>query len=197
MLYSKKSLCCGGGMGMEHISGGLLSAGVAVTGSLFSKGPLTLAGTVTGDVTCEGKLIVTGHVIGRVTAPEAEITGLVEGDISASGTLRILCGAKVTGDIAAEILSVEERATVIGRLSAGRVRAKAAKERLAAFKAGLRERFPPIQVQGAVSKENPAEAGSASPDTADEVRRQRLKTAADKLKAQKGKKQKTGAERPT
>jgi cytoskeletal protein CcmA (bactofilin family) len=181
---------------MEHISGGLFSAGIAVIGSLAAKGPMTLAGTVAGDVVCEGKLIVTGHVTGKVTAPEAEISGFVEGDISISGTLIIHTGAKVTGDISAETLSVEEAAAVNGRLSVGRVRAKAGEARLAAFAAKLRERFAPSEVLSANHEENLPET-QFNADKTDEDRRQRLKNAADKLKAQKGKKQKPGAGRPT
>ena len=181
---------------MEHISGGLLSAGIAVTGSLSAKEPLTLAGTVSGDVTCEGKLTVTGHIIGKVTAPEAEISGFVGGGISVPGTLLILAGAKVTGDIAAKTLSVEETAAVSGRLSVGRERIKAGEERLAAFEARLLERFPVPQVLEATSENPPGVDGTAG-DAANEARRQRLKTAADKLKAQKEKKRKPGAGRPT
>lgn len=177
---------------MESISGGLMSTGIAVTGSLLSKGPLSLAGTVIGDVTCEGKLIVTGRVIGKITAPEAEISGVVEGDISVSGALCILACAKVTGDIEAESLTAWETAAVNGRLSVGRARIKAGEERFAAFDARLREHFPPPEVLGAAP-----EGGKSPEDMADEDRRQRLKNASAKLKAQKGKKQKTGADNPT
>lgn len=182
---------------MEHISGGLFSAGIAVTGSLAAKGPITLAGTVAGDVVCEGKLIVTGHVTGRITAPEAEISGLVVGDISVPGTLLILAGSKVAGDISADTLSVEETAAVDGRLSVGRERAKAGEERLAAFEARLLALFPPPKVLEATPDENLPEAKCTAGDTAGEARRQKLINAADKLKAQKGKKQKPGAGRPT
>ncbi|HWQ50158.1 MAG TPA: polymer-forming cytoskeletal protein [Terriglobales bacterium] len=151
----------------------VLSSGVAVTGGIFSKEPLMLAGAVTGDVACEDKLIVTGRVTGRVTAPEVEIVGVVEGDIEA------------------EVLTVGETAAVSGRLSVGRARAAASEEAFAAFEARLKERFPPREASGAP----PIEA--ACGHKADEQRQFKLKTASDKLKAQKGKSKKAGAGSPT
>ncbi|HWP80166.1 MAG TPA: polymer-forming cytoskeletal protein [Candidatus Acidoferrum sp.] len=154
---------------MEREACGFLPEGVTVNGALISNGPLTLAGAVTGDVTCEDKLIVTGRVTGRVTAPEVEIVGVVEGDIEAG------------------ILTVAESATASGRLSVGKERAAASEAAFAAFEARLKERFPPPEASGTP----PIEA--APGDKADEQRLLKLKTASDKLKAQKGKSKKAGA----
>ena len=89
---------------LEEISDetAVITAGLVVSGNLYSVGSIDIFGTVDGDVSCKGKLTVSGTITGTTIAKEvfannAHITGNVE----AMGSAKIGQGTVVVGDITA------------------------------------------------------------------------------------------------
>ncbi len=190
------------------VTGGLFSQGPmtiagSVTGDVTCKGQLYITGHVVGKITApaveitgsvEGDITVLGtlrilacaEVKGDVTAGAATVAGRLCGNLSAVESATLTGQARVTGDIETEVLSVEETVAVVGYLSVGRSRV-AESETQAAFEARLRACFPAPDAADPPQGGGPDEEGEPSYDEAYEARRLKLKTAADKLKAQKGK----------
>lgn len=95
-----------------------LHRGTVLEGDLWVEGRLRVDGTVRGDVRAEGPLDVgsTGSMTaGRIRASEVRILGDVQGDVHAVGTVHLWRGSRLTGDVFAAQLDIEEGATFTGR----------------------------------------------------------------------------------
>lgn len=102
-----------------HPGGGALSAigaDVTITGDIVTEGDLHLDGTVRGDVTC-GSLVLgaSGAIEGAVRAREARLAGRVEGSVDV-GTLTVLRGARLNGDVSYRTIAIEAGAVIDGRM---------------------------------------------------------------------------------
>lgn len=97
----------------------VLQKGLTVTGSITSKTSIFIYGTVNGDVTCESDITVDGVIEGNVKAGSVQVlNGKIKGDVEASGSLSIMNGAVIKGNITAGSLScdgkVDGNSTVSG-----------------------------------------------------------------------------------
>jgi len=80
----------------------LITKGLSVVGDLNSKGSIDLFGLVEGNVVCKGKLTVSGSIIGDSKAAEVFANSAqIEGDIEASGSVKIGQGSVIVGNITA------------------------------------------------------------------------------------------------
>jgi len=70
------------------------------------------------------------RVMADVNAHEVVIFGLVEGNLRASGRIELRASAVVKGDIVAERLSIEENASMKGRVDLSEVAAEVVLARL-------------------------------------------------------------------
>lgn len=95
-----------------------LHRGTVVEGDLRVQGRLRVDGAVHGDVRADGPVEVSAEgsvTAARIEGSDVRILGDVRGDVHASGTVRIWRGGRLTGDVYAATLDIEEGATFTGR----------------------------------------------------------------------------------
>lgn len=99
-----------------------IDAGSRLEGTLEIRDDLLLEGVFVGEVrSCARVVIAKGaRLEGPLAARDVEVWGTAEGPVTASGTVAIRSGGRVTGDIRAGHILVEDGAVVQGRvLTAG------------------------------------------------------------------------------
>lgn len=80
----------------------VITAGLSISGDLDSVGSIDLFGYVEGNVSCRGKLTVSGTIAGNACAMEVFANNAqIDGDIMASGSVKIGQGTVVVGNIVA------------------------------------------------------------------------------------------------
>jgi len=97
----------------------LIGKSVSIRGELIGSEDLFLDGKFDGTVTLSGSRLTIGpnaNVTGDINVRDIIVFGLVEGNIHASGRIELRQSAIVNGDIFAGRLSIEESATVRGRV---------------------------------------------------------------------------------
>ena len=87
-----------------------IGSGSKIVGKLFFEGPVQIDGQIEGEITSKEKLVLgEGAVVNaKVTGSEIWIKGTVNGDIIAARRLVLQRPARVSGNIAAPSLSIEE-----------------------------------------------------------------------------------------
>jgi cytoskeletal protein CcmA (bactofilin family) len=97
-------------------SGGVLSKGVSIKGSVKFLGELVIDGEVEGTIDSPGKLWISEHgqIKGEIRAKSVKVQGNVEGDIFASERCELQAGCVLQGDIEAPRLVVDENAAFCG-----------------------------------------------------------------------------------
>lgn len=97
----------------------VLGSNVQVEGTLQFTGALRIDGQFEGELEGDGILTVgkTGQVKSHIEIQDAIIEGTVEGNISVSGRVELRGEAKVTGDISAKAITVDEGVSIVGRVS--------------------------------------------------------------------------------
>ena len=89
---------------------------IVITGNIAATADLHIDGRVDGDVTC-GALVqgTESRVAGNVRAETARIAGVIEGTVAAR-QLTVERAARITGDVEYETISIENGASIDGRL---------------------------------------------------------------------------------
>lgn len=79
----------------------LVGRETTITCSILSNGNLRIDGSVNGDIKVEGDVYIgdSALIIGNITAKSITIGGVVEGNITAAGILKLLSTAKLNGDV--------------------------------------------------------------------------------------------------
>ena len=97
-------------------SGGLLSRGVSIKGSVKFLNELLIDGEVEGTINSPGKLSIGehAHISGEIRAKSVKVRGTVEGNIFATERCELQAGSTLRGDIEAPRLVVDENATFLG-----------------------------------------------------------------------------------
>jgi len=97
-------------------SGGLLSRGVSIKGSVKFLNELLIDGQVEGTINSPGKLSIGEHaqIKGEIRAKSVKVRGKVEGNIFATERCELEAGCTLRGDIEAPRLVVDENATFLG-----------------------------------------------------------------------------------
>ncbi|MCG0238446.1 MAG: polymer-forming cytoskeletal protein [Firmicutes bacterium] len=95
----------------------VLGEGTVIRGNLQSTGVVRIDGTLEGQVDHDGILLVgpKGRVIANVRARGMSVAGEVHGDVEVEGTLELLSGAVLRGDIRCAHLVIREGAVFEGR----------------------------------------------------------------------------------
>ena len=101
---------------LENAPISTLTAGSSITGNVNVSGDFRLDGTLNGDITLNGKLVVGegGSINGNIICQNANIMGVVNGNISVKELLSLHATAKVRGDILINRLSIEPGALYSG-----------------------------------------------------------------------------------
>ena len=97
-------------------SGGLLSGGVSIKGSVKFRNSLLIDGQVEGEINSTGTLTIGEHarIRGEIRAKSVKVRGTVNGNIFASERCELQGGCTLQGDIEAPRLIVDENATFLG-----------------------------------------------------------------------------------
>ena len=97
-------------------SGGVLSRGVSINGSVKFKNELLIDGEVEGKINSTGRLTIgkNGRIRGEIRTKSVTVEGTVEGNITAGERCALRAGCTVRGDIEAPRLVLDEEATFIG-----------------------------------------------------------------------------------
>jgi cytoskeletal protein CcmA (bactofilin family) len=98
----------------------VIGRGTRVRGRVSGDGDLLVDGAVQGDIMLRGDLVIGdgAQATSNVEARAVTVRGELEGDVRASGLVRIEAGAKVRGDMHGESVAIEEGAEYTGRLDA-------------------------------------------------------------------------------
>lgn len=102
----------------------VIGRSVTIRGELSGKEDLYMDGTVEGTIALSGSRLTVGpnaRVMADLSARDVVIYGFVEGNIRATGRIELRESAVVKGDIAAERLSIEENASIKGRVELSEV----------------------------------------------------------------------------
>ena len=85
-------------------------------GIVRTDGPVYIYGTFAGQLETAGALFVgpLAQVTADVEAESASVSGIVRGNITASGQVELLAGGRVYGDIVASALRIDEGAVFSG-----------------------------------------------------------------------------------
>ena len=97
-------------------SGGLLSSGVSIKGSVTFQTELLIDGEVEGSIDSPGVLTIgkQARIRGEVKVKSVTVLGTVDGNITASERCELQAGCTLRGDIEAPRLVVDENATFFG-----------------------------------------------------------------------------------
>ena len=95
----------------------IISPNSKFEGTLNSTGILRIDGEFRGDINIKGNVIIgeDGIVIANINADKVTIAGKVEGNICCSGSLELVQSGKLTGDIDAKSIRVDEGAIFDGK----------------------------------------------------------------------------------
>jgi cytoskeletal protein CcmA (bactofilin family) len=106
---------------MPAQSGGLLSRGVSIKGSVKFLNELLIDGEVKGTIDSTGTLTIGEHarIRGDIRTKSVKVQGAVEGNIFVTECCELQAGCTLRGDIEAPRLVVNENATFLGRAKVG------------------------------------------------------------------------------
>lgn len=106
---------------MQSRSGGLLSRGVSIKGTVKFHNELLIDGEVEGEIQSTGTLTVGEHarIRGEIRTKSMKVRGTVEGNITATERCELQAGCTLRGDIEAPRLVVDENATFLGSAKVG------------------------------------------------------------------------------
>lgn len=119
MFNKKKEIALAGELKSGAIN--IIGIGTEIDGSLITKGDVRIDGKIIGDVSAKAKVVIgiSGEVIGNVIAENAEIAGLVTGEINITETLFITATAHVKGNISSNKLMIAQGAQLTGFCQTG------------------------------------------------------------------------------
>jgi cytoskeletal protein CcmA (bactofilin family) len=95
----------------------VISSEVEITGTIKSSGSIRIDGKLEGELHCTGDAVVgkSAQIKGNIMVTSATIEGAIQGNITAKDRIEMKSSARVTGDIRAKRLSVEDGVTFVGR----------------------------------------------------------------------------------
>ena len=109
----------------------VIAVGMTLNGDSQTTGSLRIDGTIRGNVRA-GKSVMIGKyglVTGNIYAPDAVIAGTVLGAIHAESHLELQATSRITGEVQAQRMRVEEGAALEGQIALGESRLKSAPKR--------------------------------------------------------------------
>ena len=95
----------------------IITADAEVTGSIKTNGSLQIDGKVEGDVACGHDVMVgkTGSIKGNTTVNSIVVEGTIEGNIVARERIELKSSTRMTGDLKAKRLAMEEGVAFSGK----------------------------------------------------------------------------------
>ena len=95
----------------------VISNEVEFTGTIRSSGSIQIDGKLEGELHCGGDAVIgkSANIKGNLAVNSVTIEGTIHGNVVAKDRIEMKSSARVTGDIKAKRLSVEDGVTFIGR----------------------------------------------------------------------------------
>ena len=95
----------------------VIAADVEITGTIRTSGSVRIDGKLDGELSSTGDTVIgkSAHVKGNLAVNSVTIEGTVQGNVVAKDKIEMKSTARVTGDITAKRLSVEDGVTFIGK----------------------------------------------------------------------------------
>jgi cytoskeletal protein CcmA (bactofilin family) len=111
------------GQEMDQASINLIGAGTVIVGEVKANGDLRVDGSVTGSIHSKGKVVIgpTGSIEGEIVCHNADISGMVQGNITVTELLSLKATANLKGEVITNKLSIEPGANFSGSCSMGGV----------------------------------------------------------------------------
>lgn len=107
----------------------VLGAGVTLEGRIEGDGDVRIAGTIKGEIRIGGDLTIDrgARLAAKVSAANVTLGGELEGNIVATGQVKLLESSRMTGDLKASTLTVAAGSRMRGHVEFGWNAAEAAK----------------------------------------------------------------------
>jgi cytoskeletal protein CcmA (bactofilin family) len=104
-------------MSADSSSQTVITADVEITGNIRCASSLRIDGKLEGELTCTEDAVVGKNAVikGNLAVNSVTIEGTIQGNIAAKDKIEMKATAKVTGDISAKRLSVEDGVTFVGK----------------------------------------------------------------------------------
>jgi cytoskeletal protein CcmA (bactofilin family) len=102
----------------EHPEGmTVIGEDVEIVGSVKCTSNIQIDGKLTGDLTCNGKAVVGGSaaIKGNLNVDAATLQGQLNGNVTAKDIIQLKATARMTGDLRAKRLTVEDGVTFVGK----------------------------------------------------------------------------------
>lgn len=98
-----------------------LVSGTKLKGDLVTESNLRVDGILNGSVSCQGKFVLgeKGKLEGNLVALEADIEGVIEGDLTVDGLLLLRKSANILGTVQTGRLVIEDGAQINGNITTG------------------------------------------------------------------------------
>jgi cytoskeletal protein CcmA (bactofilin family) len=96
-----------------------IGSAARVRGRIHGEGDLVVEGQVEGDLAIRGELTIAegGSVTSEaIEAESVTVAGTLEGDVTATGTVRLTAGSRVRGNLRGSSVAIDEGARFSGRL---------------------------------------------------------------------------------
>lgn len=99
----------------------MIGSGTKIVGDLHTNGDIRIDGNIDGNVNSKGKVVIgnNGYVKGEIICTNAEISGSLDGKVTASELLSLKASSKFNGEIKSGKLSIEPGAIFTGACSMG------------------------------------------------------------------------------
>jgi cytoskeletal protein CcmA (bactofilin family) len=90
---------------------------VEIVGSVKCTSNIQIDGKLNGDLTCNGKAIIGGSaaIKGNLNVDAATLQGQINGNVTAKDIIQLKATARMTGDLRAKRLTVEDGVTFVGK----------------------------------------------------------------------------------
>lgn len=101
----------------KNIPDASIPTSTVFTGDIDTAGGIRIDGTVKGKVSARGDVTIgaDGVIEGSARACNVNVAGKIIGDVTASGSVKMLAGSKIVGDLAASCFAIEKGAYYKGK----------------------------------------------------------------------------------
>ena len=95
----------------------ILADDIEVVGSIKCASDIHMEGRLNGDLTCSGNAVIgeSATVKGNISVTSTTVHGQVNGNITAKDKIDLKSTARITGDVRAKRMTVEDGVTIIGK----------------------------------------------------------------------------------
>lgn len=99
----------------------IISEGTKIKGDINANGDIRIDGELTGNIAAKGRLVVgpSGKIKGEVNCNNVEVSGIIQGKITANELLNLKSTSHIDGDVIVGRLSVEPGSVFSGTCTMG------------------------------------------------------------------------------